>query len=467
MAFKTVTRRPRRPRPGAAFRTVVLAILGVCVLVPPAGAQTASLFISTSAGYDDNVLGRPGETSEMPSLNAGFLQIAPALAGSLDRGPLQVALGYSYLFNAYGSAEAGTYQNHLGRASVGWQPRSPFSLHLDGSMESFRRSEFSDFDLDRLEVAPRVRWLSRAAWMVEATLHAGRLRYPQRLLTSGTGTGGDIVQTDQPLDVDLSVLWRPDPVWSAALGGSRLHTGSNRADFRYNGWREWCRGESGAWLGLRLGMAVALEQREYEESPAVLKGLPPRMSLAVTRGSERQDHSTLVSLDASRRVSSRLDAFAEVSRLDYHSTADGYSFGETRLRTGIQWRIGSWGRSAAPAGPSVGAGAPPPATGDAATPARKPADLRPTIEGGSALFRCRAPGARRVSLVGDFNGWQPGGNSMTDPDEDGIWEVRIPLASGTYRYMFLVDDANWQRPEGAPLYEDDGFGMENGILVVP
>ena len=41
------------------------------------------------------------------------------------------------------------------------------------------------------------------------------------------------------------------------------------------------------------------------------------------------------------------------------------------------------------------------------------------------------------------------------------------LAPGLHRYMFLVDGTEWRTPEGAPLYEDDGFGQKNGVIDVP
>jgi 1,4-alpha-glucan branching enzyme len=53
-------------------------------------------------------------------------------------------------------------------------------------------------------------------------------------------------------------------------------------------------------------------------------------------------------------------------------------------------------------------------------------------------FFCFAPEAKRVSLVGDFNDWQPGVHPMTR-QPDGSWTIQVPLHHGHHLYRFLVD----------------------------
>ena len=53
-------------------------------------------------------------------------------------------------------------------------------------------------------------------------------------------------------------------------------------------------------------------------------------------------------------------------------------------------------------------------------------------------FRHRAPKARSVELVGDFNAWKPGLLRMSR-DEDGVWTLSVPVAEGRHKYLFLVD----------------------------
>jgi 1,4-alpha-glucan branching enzyme len=53
-------------------------------------------------------------------------------------------------------------------------------------------------------------------------------------------------------------------------------------------------------------------------------------------------------------------------------------------------------------------------------------------------FTCAAPAARRVTLVGDFNDWQPEAFPMKR-HPDGNWLLQIPLNHGAHHYQFLVD----------------------------
>jgi len=53
-------------------------------------------------------------------------------------------------------------------------------------------------------------------------------------------------------------------------------------------------------------------------------------------------------------------------------------------------------------------------------------------------FICNAPEAKAVSLVGDFNGWNPLTNPMKRmPDK--AWFLTLELKHGHHRYAFLVD----------------------------
>lgn len=53
-------------------------------------------------------------------------------------------------------------------------------------------------------------------------------------------------------------------------------------------------------------------------------------------------------------------------------------------------------------------------------------------------FRHRAPKARSVELVGEFNAWRPGLLRMKR-DGDGWWAIEVPLPVGRRKYLFLVD----------------------------
>jgi len=53
-------------------------------------------------------------------------------------------------------------------------------------------------------------------------------------------------------------------------------------------------------------------------------------------------------------------------------------------------------------------------------------------------FICHAPRAKAVSLVGDFNQWNPAAHPMKQmPDRS--WLLMVELKHGHHRYAFLVD----------------------------
>ncbi len=56
----------------------------------------------------------------------------------------------------------------------------------------------------------------------------------------------------------------------------------------------------------------------------------------------------------------------------------------------------------------------------------------------SVQFKHRAPKAKSVELLGDFNAWKPGLLKMTQ-DNSGIWTLSIPTLEGRQKYLFLVD----------------------------
>jgi hypothetical protein len=90
-----------------------------------------------------------------------------------------------------------------------------------------------------------------------------------------------------------------------------------------------------------------------------------------------------------------------------------------------------------------------------------PTAPRPTREG--VVFALEAPGARRVQLVGDFNGWTPDGNEM-EPDGP-IWRRVLKLNPGRYRYRYLVD-GRWLDDPLNPDVEPAPYGGNNSVLVL-
>ncbi len=69
-------------------------------------------------------------------------------------------------------------------------------------------------------------------------------------------------------------------------------------------------------------------------------------------------------------------------------------------------------------------------------------------------FVCLSPEAKTVSLVGDFNGWNPAANSMSR-GPDGAWTTRLELRHGHHRYAYLVDGNLTLDPKAMGIARDD------------
>jgi|GEM_PF-835467 len=84
---------------------------------------------------------------------------------------------------------------------------------------------------------------------------------------------------------------------------------------------------------------------------------------------------------------------------------------------------------------------------------------------GLERFSISAPGAARVSLVGDFNQWRPGITPLHRVDEGGSWEVRLALPPGRHVYAFVVDGKLVADPS-APRAGEDDFGFPNSVALI-
>jgi len=69
-------------------------------------------------------------------------------------------------------------------------------------------------------------------------------------------------------------------------------------------------------------------------------------------------------------------------------------------------------------------------------------------------FYCSAPTGKSVSLVGDFNGWNPVANPMRR-QADGRWFIQVQLTHGHHRYCFLVDGKLTLDPGGLGITRND------------
>ncbi len=79
-------------------------------------------------------------------------------------------------------------------------------------------------------------------------------------------------------------------------------------------------------------------------------------------------------------------------------------------------------------------------------------------------FTLAAPQARRVSLVGDFNGWDPAATTLQN--KDGMWTVVIPVSAGRHQYGFVIDGSEWIPDPAAAQSADSDFGTQNSVMYV-
>ena len=70
-----------------------------------------------------------------------------------------------------------------------------------------------------------------------------------------------------------------------------------------------------------------------------------------------------------------------------------------------------------------------------------------------ADFYCHAPEANQVSIVGDFNNWNPNATPMIR-QPDGHWMASMELRHGYHRYAFLVDGKTVLDPNAAGRTRD-------------
>ena len=78
-----------------------------------------------------------------------------------------------------------------------------------------------------------------------------------------------------------------------------------------------------------------------------------------------------------------------------------------------------------------------------------------------------APDAKKVAVVGDFNGWDASHATFQAKHRGGgVWSVTAPVPVGHHRYSFVVDDSLWIADPIAPRAVDNDFGVNNSTLVV-
>ncbi len=81
----------------------------------------------------------------------------------------------------------------------------------------------------------------------------------------------------------------------------------------------------------------------------------------------------------------------------------------------------------------------PPTSGDKEIEGRQMITIKAD---GTLVFTIHLPQARRVDLVGTFDGWHESRRSMLR-EYDGTWELAVDPGPGEYLFRYLVDDETW------------------------
>ena len=74
-------------------------------------------------------------------------------------------------------------------------------------------------------------------------------------------------------------------------------------------------------------------------------------------------------------------------------------------------------------------------------------------------------GAEPVSVVGDFNKWDPHAHPML-PDASGQRSVKLALPPGSYAFRYLADGGRFFNDPDADSYVDNDRGDTHGVLDV-
>jgi len=83
----------------------------------------------------------------------------------------------------------------------------------------------------------------------------------------------------------------------------------------------------------------------------------------------------------------------------------------------------------------------------------------------AVVFVTLYPRAQIVQIAGDFNNWQPENAPMQKVGDTGVWQTKMNLPQGRYRYRLVVD-GQWQQDPYNEVTELNPFGGFNSVLEI-
>lgn len=81
-------------------------------------------------------------------------------------------------------------------------------------------------------------------------------------------------------------------------------------------------------------------------------------------------------------------------------------------------------------------------------------------------FSIRSLEARQISLVGDFNQWNPRQHRLHRDGKTATWYITVELPAGLHKYAFIVNDSVWTTDPSALRTVDRDFGVTSSLVLV-
>jgi len=83
----------------------------------------------------------------------------------------------------------------------------------------------------------------------------------------------------------------------------------------------------------------------------------------------------------------------------------------------------------------------------------------------AVVFVTLYPRAHSVQIAGDFNNWQPSKTPLQKVGNSSVWQTKLKLPAGKYRYRLVVD-GQWQQDPYNEITESNPFGGFNSVVEV-